>query len=192
MRQNQRIAGLVGAVLLGAVLFGAFSLDQAAAQSVIDLAALGSSALSSHNTDRAIHHAPSMTYSAALADSAQRWADNIASTAALTHSGSQGVGENLYVSYTSESSVDARKLGADAVRDWYDEVKNYSYANPGFSANTGYFTQVVWKGSTQLGCGAAKGTATIKGTPYNAFYVVCQYSMPGNVQGAFQTNVQKP
>jgi uncharacterized protein YkwD len=180
-------AGLVVTVLLGT-----FGYRQAVARSPIDLAAFRSSALAEHNKYRAVHHAPSIAYSDALNSSAQNWAATLASTAAFKHSAIPGVGENIYASYTSEASVDANALGTDAVTDWYDEVKNYDYANPGSSGNTGHFTQVVWKGSTQLGCGAAQGIATINGTRYNAFYVVCQYSPPGNVQGAYRDNVREP
>jgi glioma pathogenesis-related protein 2 len=102
------------------------------------------------------------------------------------------VGENIYASYTTESTLDPTTLGEAAVKEWYDEIKDYNYANPGFSSETGHFTQVVWKGSTKLGCGAAQGTATIEGNKYNAFYVVCQYAPAGNVQGQFPDNVLKP
>jgi len=50
--------------------------------------------------------------------------------------------------------------------------------------NTGHFTQVVWKGSQQLGCGVASCPAIPGGTFY-----VCRYVPAGNVQGAFPNNV---
>jgi len=56
----------------------------------------------------------------------------------------------------------------------------------------GHFTQVVWKNSTELGCGAAQGVKTFQGNQYNAFYVVCQYGPAGNVIGQFDDNVIKP
>ena len=65
---------------------------------------------------------------------------------------------------------------------WYDEVANYDFNNPGFSMNTGHFTQLAWKDSTELGCGLAVGSN------YNV-YGVCNYSPPGNVIGAFEQNV---
>jgi len=148
---------------------GLLSSSPAQAQTAIDLATLRSSALSKHNTYRATHHSPNLVFSDSLNSSAQAWANQIASSGKLAHSSTSN-GENLYASYTTGSSI----------------------ANPGFSSSTGHFTQVVWKSTTQLGCGAAKGTKTINGTLYNAFYVVCQYSPAGNVQGQFPANVLKP
>jgi uncharacterized protein YkwD len=172
---------------------GAISSDSVLGQTSIDLATLRSVAVSQHNTYRATHKSPNITISDSLNSSAQAWAENIASSGQFQHSTNRNnVGENIYASFTTQTSIDATTLGNGAVSDWYSEVKNYNYASPGFSSNTGHFTQVVWKGSTQLGCGAAQGTATIQGTTYNAFYVVCQYAAAGNVQGQFPDNVLQP
>ena len=59
---------------------------------------------------------------------------------------------------------------------WYEEISNpgYNFNDPGFSNGTGHFTQVVWKGSTKLGCGIA------------GMYVCCRYSPPGNYMGQFE------
>jgi uncharacterized protein YkwD len=172
---------------------GAISSDSVLGQTSIDLAALRSAAVSQHNTYRATHKSPNITLSDSLNSSAQAWAENLASSGQFQHSTNRNnVGENLYASYTTETSIDPTTLGNKAVSDWYSEIKDYNYASPGFSSDTGHFTQVVWKGSTQLGCGAAQGTATIEGTKYNAFYVVCQYAPAGNVQGQFPDNVLKP
>ncbi|MBD1913481.1 MULTISPECIES: CAP family protein [unclassified Leptolyngbya] len=181
---------LVG--LVGGIFLGSFSIGQVNGQSALDLATFRSDALAQHNTYRANHHAPALTSSNALNTSAQRWADRLAATGEFEHSGTNGVGENLYVSYTTASSIDAETLANGAVKSWYDEVSKYDYGNPGFSPETGHFTQVVWKGSTELGCGTAQGTATLNGTRYNAFYVVCQYAPAGNVQGQFAENVLRP
>jgi len=63
---------------------------------------------------------------------------------------------------------------------WYNEVTTpgYDFDNQGFDSGTGHFTQVVWKGSTKLGCGIS------------GVYVVCRYcETAGNMGGAFETNV---
>ena len=63
---------------------------------------------------------------------------------------------------------------------WYNEVitPGYDFDNQGFDSGTGHFTQVVWKGSTKLGCGIS------------GVYVVCRYcETAGNMGGAFETNV---
>jgi len=38
---------------------------------------------------------------------------------------------------------------------WYNEINKYNYTSPGFSKETGHFTQVVWKNSKELGIGMA-------------------------------------
>jgi hypothetical protein len=77
--------------------------------------------------------------------------------------------------------------GTDFAKMWYDEIKDYDWANPGKSINSnaiGHFTQVVWKGSTQLGCGIGVTTG-------NSVYGVCNYSPAGNYLGQYAENVLK-
>lgn len=190
--KGKQLVGVSVAGLAIAISGGTFNQGKAVERSTIDLATFHSSTLSQHNTYRAVHHAPALAADNSLESSAQDWANQLASTGAFEHSDVSGVGENLYVSYTTQPSVAADTLATSAVRAWYEEVKDYNYADPGFSSATGHFTQVVWQGSTQLGCGAAQGAKTINGRRYNAFYVVCHYAAPGNVLGQFSDNVQQP
>ncbi|WP_244918176.1 CAP family protein [Nostoc linckia] len=156
-------------------------------QTSIDLAKLRSDAVSAHNTHRAKHKSPNVTIDNTLNESAQAWAQTIAAKGDLEHSTNRNnVGENIYW------GGDSASLGSTAVDEWYSEIKDYDYNNPVFSGATGHFTQVVWKGSTKVGCGAAPGPATIDGTKYDGVYVVCQYSPAGNVKGQFADNVLKP
>jgi len=134
--------------------------------------------LQAHNTYRALHGVPPVTWSATVAASAQAWAD----TCPSTHSGS-GYGENIAWATTDigESAV---------VQLWYDEESLYDYSNPGFSSDTGHFTQVVWKGTMEIGCGFATGCG--QNWPYYANAWVCQYNPPGNYIGQFGANVFPP
>ncbi|NEP08971.1 MAG: secretion protein [Symploca sp. SIO2C1] len=170
---------------------GIISSSSAIGQTGIDQSTLRKTALSKHNSYRSTHNSPNMTESTSLNNSAQSWAEHLASTGAFEHSDTKA-GENIYASYTTASSIDATNLANQAVTSWYNEVSDYDYANPGFSGKTGHFTQVVWKNSTELGCGAAQGVATLGGRKYTAFYVVCQYGPAGNVIGQFPDNVMKP
>ena len=90
------------------------------------------------------------------------------------------MGQNI--AYKSGAELSAQ----DAASQWYDEIKNYDFSQPGFASNTGHFTQMVWADTTQMGAGrAVKGTST---------YVVANYLPPGNItnQGYFEKNVKRP
>uniref|UniRef100_A0A0N5B785 SCP domain-containing protein n=1 Tax=Strongyloides papillosus TaxID=174720 RepID=A0A0N5B785_STREA len=82
-------------------------------------------------------------------------------------------GENL-----SQTSPNLAHISA---KIWYDEVKDYNFNNQGFGHSTGHFTQLVWKGSSKVGCGVAASSIGV--------FTVCKYSPPGNVMGAFKENV---
>jgi len=191
MYRNQFIR--VTLTSLGSVLFlGALSNSPVISQS-FDLGAFQSNALSEHNTHRETHHSPAMTLSGSANSTAQAYAETILSTGVFVHSSESqrnGAGENLYYRF-SQFPLDPATLAAQAVDAWYEEVAEYDYANPRFSPDTGHFTQVVWKSTTQLGCGVAQGPKTIAGRTGTANYVVCHYVPDGN-NGDFPSNVLQP
>jgi hypothetical protein len=63
---------------------------------------------------------------------------------------------------------------------WYDEISQYDWSNPGFSEACGHFTQMVWVGSTELGCAWVDCNGE-NGTPGQ--YLMCEYQAAGNVIG---------
>ena len=53
------------------------------------------------------------------------------------------MGQNLY--QKSVVGAELELAGREAVDNWYEEISNYDYSRPGFSAATGHFTQVnLW------------------------------------------------
>ncbi|HOS38374.1 MAG TPA: CAP domain-containing protein [Spirochaetota bacterium] len=130
-----------------------------------------------HNHFRKMHGAPALSWSPAINAYAQEWADRLAREDRMYHRSPNKYGENIY--WISGG----RPGGASPVNSWYAEIKDYDFRRPGFSMGTGHFTQVVWAGSTELGCGRA--TSRRGGT-----YVVCNYNPPGNYAGRFPANVR--
>lgn len=129
------------------------------------------------NAVREKHCAPPLKWSQTIAASAQRWAEQIGKRGcALQHSGG-AYGENLAAG--TKGTLDAGAV----VAMWYREIMSYSFARGGFSMKTGHFTQLVWKSTTQLGCGhVACGGMDV---------FVCQYDPPGNVEGEYKDNVKQ-
>ena len=161
----------------------------------IELTTLRNEILVRHNAYRTTHHSPAMASQSSLNTTAQQWAEYLAKNALFQHSTAaqrNNAGENIYVYYTTATTVTVATLATEAVKSWYNEVKDYDYAIAKFASNTGHFTQVVWKASVGLGSGAASGIKVINGVTYNAFYVVSQYAPAGNLTGAFAANVLKP
>jgi glioma pathogenesis-related protein 2 len=189
---RQQWAGVSLAVLVSIVVPGSFSIGNAAGSSALDVNGLRNNALETHNTYRSAHKTPVLNVSQSLNASAQKYADQLAVKGVFEHSGMPGIGENLFVLHTTAPAINSSNLAKHAVKSWYDEASLYNYNSPDFSHQTGHFTQIVWKDSTQIGCGISQGASTIKGTRYNSFYVACHYNPPGNVMRQFASNVLKP
>ena len=129
----------------------------------------GQALLGAHNARRDRHCVPAMTWSADIAAAARQWAEGCS----MSHSQGSGYGENL--------AWGGGLTGAMAVDMWYNEASGYDYNAPGFSISTGHFTQVIWRGSTELGCGWADCNGQT--------FMVCRYAPPGNYEGEFPANV---
>ncbi|KAI5835892.1 PR-1-like protein [Schizophyllum commune Tattone D] len=124
-----------------------------------------------HNAERAKHGADPLTWS----DEVAKYAQDYSAKCVWEHSGGQ-YGENLAAGpgLTIEGAVNM----------WNEESKDYDPANPQYS----HWTQVVWKGTTQLGCGVTV-CPSVAGMD-NASLYVCSYNPPGNYIGEFGENVQ--
>ncbi|XP_073321443.1 uncharacterized protein [Pagrus major] len=135
--------------------------------------------LATHNALRKKHKTQPMVLDDELTASAQKWADHLLAINTLEHSKTKD-GENVFTMYSSETIT---LTGKEAVESWYSEIKDYDWGSPGFGNDTGHFTQVVWKESTQLGVGLA--------TDGNQVYVVGQYRPAGNMdeEECFEKNV---
>lgn len=130
--------------------------------------------LSAHNQFRKYYQAAPLHWDVTLAQYAKAYAEQCR----FNHSHG-AYGENLAAGYGSPMK---------AIQAWYDESKLYSYQRPGFSKETGHFSQLVWKGTTKLGC-ALVACDGKNGTPGS--FLVCEYNPPGNVvaPGYFEENV---
>ncbi len=78
------------------------------------------------------------------------------------------VGENLGFSYSSWVAV---------VDAWYKQGALYSYKGQRVQHFTEHFTQLIWKGTTKVGC------AVNEACPFKMY--VCHYSAAGKVSDAF-------
>lgn len=137
-------------------------------------------AIDRHNAKRALHQAPPLKYSLKIEAQAQKWADRLIATGSFEHSRSE-YGENLMMGGCSASlPVDKARVIGQAIEMFYSEIKEYK--EPKFTMATGHFTQLVWKGTKQLGVGIASGNGKV--------VVVFNYSPPGNMMGQFKANVQ--
>ncbi len=81
------------------------------------------------------------------------------------------VGENIYASGGTAT-------GQAAVAKWAEEKANYHYPD-GYSAQTGHYTQIVWRTTREVGC-ALVNCPNI-GFPST---VICDYGPGGNSGGA--------
>lgn len=111
-----------------------------------------------------------LTWDDDIAAVAQAWAEGCV----FEHSGGD-LGENLAF-FSGETST-----GADVVALWAAEAADYDLASNGCAAGRvcGHYTQIVWRDTTRVGCGAA--LCTINGSEGRSW--VCNYNPPGNWVG---------
>lgn len=128
--------------------------------------------LDAHNQYRAEVGVAPLQWSDSLAASAQQWADHLAATGRFEHSGS---GENLAKGSAGGFSV------TQLVDMWGNEKQHFTpgtfpnVSNTGNWADVGHYTQVVWRSTTEVGCGLASGNGSD--------VLVCHYNPAGNFTG---------
>jgi hypothetical protein len=155
-----------------------------------DLTRFQRDGLKRHNYYRKHHQVGPMYLTAKLNEYSQKYAETLAQKNVMQHSTHDQLekiygdwtGENLYTYWTSVSNLTL--TGADAVDSWYSEIFDYDFkkCDTKNGKAIGHFTQLVWKGSTQLGIGVAKNKQ-------NNVYVVANYHKGGNVVGNYPQNV---
>ena len=134
--------------------------------------------LNAHNTIRRAVGAnpalPDLRWSNSLATSAQSWANTLARQNRFEHS-KTSYGENLFMGTAGAYSL------TRMVNSWGSEKKDFRYgAFPNVSRtgswfDVGHYTQIVWRNTTEVGCGLA--------TNRGSSFLVCQYNPPGNYRG---------
>merc|ERR1711977_545694 len=154
--------------------------------------------LLAHNVHRANHSAADLTYSNELAAVAQE----IASSCVYAHdttvestTGNGVYGQNIAAGLTADEVTDV------ITNLWYNNEVNayapyYGQANPGGNfADYGHFTQVVWQGTTVVGCAtrdcSAGGLANV-GPNVPPYFTVCNYYEAGNYGGEYADNIDAP
>lgn len=139
-------------------------------------------AVQAHNAAREKYSASDVTWSDDVATSAQTWANGCV----FEHGEHVNLGQNLYAATFSSGNI-----MADAVNDWMSEASSYDPNNPVAS----HFTQVVWQSTTTIGCAVANcpaGSIFQGNTNGPEYFVVCDYSPPGNYDGEYAANVHVP
>ncbi|XP_068709807.1 uncharacterized protein [Montipora foliosa] len=136
-------------------------------------------ALLAHNRFRAFHHVLPLQWNATLAEQAQNTAESVAGDPS-TFQGEPD-GENI-----AQIWHDLQRAPLKATTIWYAEKKTYSFSYPVLNDSVKHFTQMIWKGTTQLGMGAAP-------SPSGKYVIVVALYRPvGNDIHRLRDNVQKP
>ncbi len=143
------------------------------AQEIIEIDEVNQSAiLNEHNKERALLNISNLTWNEDLAAYAQEWALQLAEEdESIHHRPADSYGENI--SWISNMPDEL----SEGVSMWNEEKVYFKYKPIGNDwAKSGHYTQVIWKNTTQVGCGCAVSKS-------GAFFFVCNYDPAGNYMG---------
>lgn len=160
----------VAAIVMGFIALLPAAYAQYAAPARLNAASI-EEMLKAHNEIRRARRIRPLKWSPSLAQSAQQWAEHLASIGVLEHNLRLRAGQNLYVIHGATTRP------ALVVRNWSEEARDYrepqNYCRPG--AVCGHFTQIIWAATEEVGCGVAGDT--------RGQFWVCFYLPPGNFVG---------
>ena len=135
--------------------------------------------LAAHNRERARLGIPPLRWDPALAAAAASYGPTLARLGGLRHSARAdrlGQRENLWMGTRGAYSPE------QMVGNWIAEKAYYRSGMPfpdvsrtGNWADVAHYTQVVWSGTTHVGCAIYPSD--------NWDYLICRYSPPGNIDG---------
>src|SRR5262249_28459173 len=125
-----------------------------------------------------------LCWNATVAGHAQAWATTCSGLMHDPNLGTLGEGQNLYAAAVSNGFPTT--AAQDAEPSWAAEAANYDYTTNTCAAGKvcGHYTQIVWRSTTDLGCGLQNCTVN---SPFPGFpnwtIVVCNYKPAGNIIG---------
>lgn len=129
--------------------------------------------LAVHNRERAALGVAPLRWDGALAASALACARSLAAAGQFRHC---GLGENLWMGATGRfGAAQMAELWA-AERRFFQPGLFPAVSRSGNWQDVGHYTQMVWRATTAVGCGAAAGAD-------GRTRLVCHYAPPGNIDG---------
>lgn len=134
--------------------------------------------LDAHNQARAEFGTPDLEWDDGLAKQARQWAEVLAAEGRMRHASQServGAGENLWMgsagAYSASFMVNAF---VDEKRD-FRPGKFPQVSRTGNWRDVGHFTQVVWQGTSHVGCAVVRNERDD--------FLVCRYWPAGNTYG---------
>jgi hypothetical protein len=135
--------------------------------------------LAAHNRERARLGIAPLKWDPALAAAAASYGPTLARLGRLQHSvraERQGQRENLWMGTRGAFSPEQMVGGWIAERANYRPGRLFPHvSSTGNWADVGHYTQIVWKGTTRVGCAIQPSR--------HWDYLICRYSPPGNIEG---------
>jgi hypothetical protein len=134
--------------------------------------------LAVHNRERARTGAPPLVWDGELAAAASAYGPALIARGSLAHSDAAsrpGQGENLWMGTRGAYSLE------EMAGSWADERSLFragtfpDVSTSGKYGDVGHYTQMIWRGSSSLGCALRRGARWD--------YLICRYSPPGNIVG---------
>jgi hypothetical protein len=131
-----------------------------------------------HNRERAELGIRPLAWDPALAAAASAYARELVVRGRLEHSPAgtrPNQGENLWMGTHARYSLEAMARGWAAEKRIFRRGIFPDVSSSGKWADVGHYTQMIWRGTTHVGCALAQGRGWD--------YLVCRYSPPGNIVG---------
>ncbi|KAF2262855.1 PR-1-like protein [Lojkania enalia] len=144
-------------------------------------------ALNAHHYWREIHCAQAVAWNDTIARAAKESVESCPQNQRHDRAGS-----NLSAASPPPADDDNDRwieMTREMIHGWHEEEYKYDYAHPGTPEGTGHFTQLVWRGTTQIGCALASCKG--KNMPGRLY---CFYEPAGNIinDGMYAANVYPP
>ncbi|MEO1048050.1 MAG: CAP domain-containing protein [Pseudomonadota bacterium] len=136
--------------------------------------------LSTHNEAREEVGVPPLVLDDDLSAQALEYAQELADTGRFEHSAQgdrPGQGENLWAGTASAFPYEEMSGVWIDEKEFYVHMRFPYVSSTGNWQDVGHYTQIIWRDTTQLGCGLATGN--------DRDYLVCRYAPPGNFVGEY-------
>jgi hypothetical protein len=143
-----------------------------------DLSRLEARLLAIHNRERAATGARPLVWDPGLAAAAASYGPALERLGKLAHSPAdsrRGQGENLWMGTRDAYELEEMAEGWAAEKSLFRPGFFPNVSRSGNWSDVGHYTQMIWKGTTRVGCAVRKGRKWD--------FLVCRYSPPGNVVG---------